>query len=99
MAAAWHLANAWVESAEVQDDDGRIPLHLAVSATMWAGNSTFDMVHYLAYVAPSTLGVQDNEGRLPLHAAMEQVNEITTAEANELLDCVRLLVVRHPEAM
>jgi ankyrin repeat protein len=79
------LAERRPQGLEEGDNDGSLPLHVAVA------HSAPDMVRLLVELRPEALGTADNDGSLPLHVAV--------ASTNLFLWIVRFLAKQRPEAL
>jgi ankyrin repeat protein len=58
------LMEGYLESLQVTDNDGELPLHYACMF-----RAPLDVIRYLVHAYPGSLQVTDNNGELPLHYA------------------------------
>ena len=83
------LLHASPEAAKVEDNFGRLPLHVAVDHD----HPWLDAIDRLIEVYPSALNRRDSVGRLPLHIAVDrQQPNIDGNQCYYCCDCMNVLI-------
>jgi len=91
------LVEFYPDAVSIQDDDGYLPLHLAV-CNVEKTSSGLSVVQFLVEMHPESVITETNEGQLPLHLACQSGCNVSKYDDDQL-EALKFLVRTFPDAL